>query len=52
MGGCSSPTLVYTERNTPFAVLATARLLRAAINIKTDASLPKDAAPELIFDGG
>lgn len=49
MGDATTPSLVYSERAVPFALLAAADLLNVSVEAKPDAKLNKDAAPELVF---
>lgn len=51
MGDATAPSLVYSERAVPFALLAAADLLKVSVEAKPDAKLNKDAAPELVFPG-
>lgn len=51
MGDATAPSLVYSERAVPFALLAAADLLKVSVEAKPDAKLSKDATPELVFPG-
>lgn len=46
------PSLVYSERAVPFAVLAASDLLHVSVKPKPDSKRSKDALPELVFSNG
>ena len=50
--GAGPPPPVLAYQAAPLAVLAAARLTGAALELKADARLPKDAPPTLRFASG